>query len=494
SITIGPGVWGRARVVLAWWPAWLLTGVLCLIILYPMVVLFASSFLADGALTLSAYQKAFSSPETFQLIWTTLWLALVRVGLGAALGILLAWLIARTDLPGRGAIEVLIWIELFAPPLPMLLAWVLIAGKGGLVNALLQQPLLDVYSYGGIVWVSSLGVAAFICLTTLPAFRAIDVTLEDAAHLCGAGRWHVLRDVTVPVLLPAILGSVLFALVFVLESFETELILGTPGRIYVLSTRIFTLSQEYPQDLPGATALSSVLLLAVALIFVAQFLALRGKRFTTISGKGHSARPIALGRWRWAALAVCAGYLFLALLLPFTVLVMGSFMKAWGVWNTSSFTLDHWLGALDDPRLLRAMGNTVVVGVAVGLAGTFTAAITAYLAIRTRFRGGPFLEFLSWVPRTAPGVVLAIAFVWSYVGGAGLFKPLAGTVGMLIVVLAVAGLPLATRVVNGAMHQVDAELEEAARVAASNWLSAFCKVLIPLMAPALLTCFVLVFL
>lgn len=489
-----------------WWPAWLLTGLLALLVLYPLGILFLASFRSGGpndassTFTVANYVKVFSSASTYELIWTTVWLAAVRVGLAAAIGIFLAWVVTRTDTPWRGGIEVLVWIKFFAPPLPILVAWALLAGKNGLLNVMLQQlpfiqgPIFNVYSYAGIIWVSMINLAALIFLLTVPAFRAMDATLEESARVSGAGRFDTLRYVTVPMLLPTILGALFLSFIFVLESFEAEVLFGSPAKIYVLSTRIFAFTQEYPPDLPSATALSSFFLMAVAVLIALQMRLLSGRSFTTISGRGYSAQPTTLGRWRWLTFGICLIYFFVAAVLPLSVLVLGSFMQAWGVWNFQGLTFENWTASLTDPRLGLATRNTLVLGLLVGLIGTVICALTSYIVVRTRFSSRVLLEFMTWAPRTVPGAVLGIAFLWAYVGGLPIFRPLFGTLWMLVIVLIVNGLPLGSRLANGAMHQVGNELEEAARISGASWSTTFARVLLPIIAPALMTSFLFLFL
>jgi ABC-type Fe3+ transport system permease subunit len=201
-----PDVLGHVR---HWWPAWLLSAVLGFLVIYPLGMLFVASIRDPaGALSVEAYARVFSAPSTYELIWTTIWLAAVRVMLASVIGVFLAWVVTRTDTPWRGAIETLVWIKFFAPPLPMIVAWTLLAGKSGLLNTWLQQlgladePVFNIYSYWGIIWVSTLSLAAFICLISVPAFRNMDASLEESARVSGVSRLQVLRYVTIPMALP----------------------------------------------------------------------------------------------------------------------------------------------------------------------------------------------------------------------------------------------------------------------------------------------------
>lgn len=484
----------------AWGLPWVLTLTLSGLVLTPLLLLFGSSLRTESSmLSLDAYQKVFSTPNTYQLIWTTVWLACARVALGTFIGILLAWVVARTDTPWRGGIEALMWVKFFTPPLPIIIAWTLLAGKNGLFNQLLKQlpfvqgPVFDVYSYAGIIWVTSLQVAAFVFLLTVPTFRSMDASLEESARASGASRLQVLRSITVPVALPTILGAIFLAFMTALESFEPEVILGVPSRIYVLSTRIFVLTQEAPRDLPAATALSSTFLVMVGALFLMQARWLRGRSFTTVTGRGFSQRPSPLGAWKWVAFSLCCTYFLIAAVMPIAMLIVGSFMKAWGVWSAEPFTLAQWQMALSDPRLLGSIANTIVLGLLVGSLGTLVSALAAYVFVRTSFSGRRVLEFVTLAPRIAPGVVLAVAFVWVFVEQP-IFRPIAGSLLIMGIVMVVSFLPLGSRIANGAMYQISRELEEAARACGSSWLSMMTRVLLPLLTPALMTAFVLLFL
>jgi iron(III) transport system permease protein len=490
------------RHVAQWGFAWLLTAVLAFFILYPLVMLLWASLHGDPTawVSLASYQKVFSSPETYQLVWTTLWLAIVRTAIGAAIGIFLAWVVTRTDTPWRSGIEVLVWIGFFTPPLPILVSWVLLAGRVGILNNLLGMlpfvngPVFDVYSYAGIIWASSLREAALIFLLTAPAFRAMDASLEEAARMCGAGRLRALLSVTLPAVMPALLGATFYGFILAVESFEPEVFLGTPARIYVLSTRIYMYAEEFPQDMASATALSTLILLIVTGLILLQMWLLAGRSFVTVTGRGFSAQVGRLGRWRWLTFGLCLLYFFLSTVLPLSVLVAGSFMRGWGIWSRQGITLDHWKSFLADPRLTGAITNTVIMGLTVGLVGTLICALVGYLLIRTHFAGRPLLEFITWAPRTAPAVVLAIAYTWAFVGGTPILHPILGTIWILAIVLIVNGIPLGSRAVNGALHQISAEIEHAARVSGAGWLTTARHVLVPLLMPALTTSFVLLFL
>ncbi len=502
--TLSSGLVDRLRNTQRHWHAWLLLLLLGWLTLYPLAMLFLTSVRGGAgtgaALTLSNYEQAFTDPTVYGLFWTTFWLAAVRVAIAAALGISLAWVVARTNIPWRGQIEVLLWITFFMPGLPIAMGWVLLGSRTGAINWLLEKlpfvtgPVVNIYSYGGIIFVSSLQMAAFIFLLTAPVFRAMDSTLEDSARVSGAGSMQLLRRIVFPLALPGILEAVFYTFLFALESFETELILGTPARIYVFSTKIYLLAEVFPTNLPKATALSAIFVVIVFALIALRLRLLGNKSYVTITGRGYRPRLMPLGRWRWPAFGVCMLYFSVAVFLPLSILVLGSFMRVAGLWANMSLTLEQWRISMSDPRLIKAIENTVLLGILVGVLCTLIASLAVYVMVRTQFRGRRAMELVTWAPRMAPAPVLAIAFIQAYVGSTHIFRPILGTVFILALVLLVNFIPLSSRILSGPMYQVSRELEESARVSGASWSMSFRRVMLPLLAPALMTSFVLLFL
>ncbi len=485
-------------------PSWLLIVVLGWLTLYPLFMLFVASFQGSqegGALTLNNYQRAFADPGTWRVFWTTLWLALVRVGISLIVTVFLAWAITRTNVPWRRGFEVMIWLLFFLPSLPVTMGWILIGSPPGVVNKLLELlpfvhgPVVNIYSYWGIIFVSTLQMSAFMFLLTAPVFRSLDANLEEAAWISGAGAFTTIRRVILPLALPGILEAAFYTFIFALESFETELLLGIPARIYVFSTQIYELANDYPTDIPKATALGMLFLVFIVVLIGIRLRVLRGKMFTVITGKGYTPRIAALKRsTKWIVFGVLMLYVFLAAVIPLLMLVLGSFIKVWGVWNTQMFTLYNWKITLGDQRLLGAIWNTAFLGLLVGIGVVIATSLATYVMVRTRLAGRRLLEFITWAPRMAPAPVLAIAFIEAYVGGTNFFRPILGTVFMLAIVLFVNFVPLGTRTMSGGMFQIANELEESARVSGAGWITTFRRVVLPLLTPALTTAFLLAFL
>ena len=487
------------------WHQTLLLILLGFLVLYPLSMLFYGSFSGGGPGTpaqfsLQGYQAAFNEIGNYKVLWTTVWLSALRTILAMVLAIFFAWVVTRTDTPWRGGLEIAIWmIFLSLPLLPTTVAWTLLAGPKGFLNQALmallglENPPLNIYSYGGIIWVSvSFWVSiAFIIIT--PAFRGMDATLEESSRMAGATTAATLRRITVPLLTPAILGTSLLTFVRMLESFEIELILGYPARIYVFTTRIWSLLGTIPADFPQAMALSSVFLMAVMGLIFLQWGLVGQRQYITITGRGFATRPTRLGKWRYVTLGIVLLFFTFAFVLPFLTLILGSFMRLWGVWSAQPFTLKHWLAAFDDPRLLRSLKNTLLVGVGAATMGMVIYSLVSYIVVKTNFQGRKALDLITWLPYAVPSLVLALGFLWAYTGGLPIFAPLFGTIWLLMMAFIVRGLPLGCQVMKGAMHQFSSELEESSRVLGASWLYTFRRIIAPILSPAFISAWIILF-
>lgn len=451
--------------------------------------------------TFQGYVSAFNTSSTYEVLWTTLWLGLVRTILSVALGVFLAWVVTRTDTPGRKTLEVLVWLVFLGLPLlPTTVAWTILASKTGFLNQAimailpLQKPPFDIYSYGGIIWVSVTFWAAIVFILVTPAFRGMDAALEESSRVLGANNITTLRRITVPLLTPAILGATILTFIRFLESFETELLLGYGKGIYVYTTRIWWLLGITPSDFPQAMAFSSVFLVLIFGLVFLQWKLTGNKQYVTVTGRGFATRPTPLGAWKYTTLGLVLLYFVVTFVAPFCTLALGSFMKIWGVWQAEPFTMQHWKSTFDDPRFFLSLKNTILVGFGAASLGMLLYSIASYIVVRTKLAGRKLIDFIAWLPWGVPSLVLALGFLWAYVGGLPFLSLLFGTIWLLMIVFIVRGLPLGVRIMNGAMYQLGKELEESSRVLGASWLYTFRRVVAPLVSPAFISAWIILFL
>jgi iron(III) transport system permease protein len=484
----------------------LLLGVVAFLVLVPLFLMILNSFQVSDPgepmiYGLQGWREAFSSPGILSAIYNTFSLAIARQFIALILGIVLAWLLARTDIPLPGPLEFMFWLSFFLPALPVTIGWILLLDpKFGLVNQWLlklpfvSEPVFNIYSFWGIVWAhlaaSTIGVKV---LLLAPAFRNMDAALEESSRVSGASAVGTLIRIITPIMMPAILVATILGLIRSLEAFEIELLLGVPVGIQVFSTKILDLVIAEPSEYPPAMALSSTFLAVLLALVCFQRFVVGRKEFTTVSGRGFTLRRTPLGRWKNFVFVAVLLLALVVTVVPTIFLVMGTFMKLFGFFDISDpWTLDNWRQVLRDPVILHSLWNTLVVALGSGIIGVFLYSLIAYVIVRTSFTFRGVLDLLSWIPFSIPGILLGMALLWTFLG-TRIFIPLYGSVYILMIAMIIKSLPIGTQVIKSIMLQLGRELEEASIVSGASWFSTYCRILVPLLFPAMLTVGLLVF-
>jgi iron(III) transport system permease protein len=467
------------------------------IVLYPIVLLAINSFNTapfgrGWTWGIENWTTSFTQPRIASALTNTVTLSVTRQFISILIGVTIAWLLARTNLPGRNWLEMGFWFALLLPHLPILMGWILLLDGhyGILVNAIRAIPGLsgfqfEIFSWWGIVvahLVINLIPLKVFLLT--PAFRNIDGALEEAARAHGASTFRSLFQIVFPLVTPAILFTALLGVIRSMQSFEIELILGGAASIDVYSTLIYREIQQSPPRYGSATALAMIVLVAMAPFIVLQQGFVARRSYQTVSGK-FQARLYDLGKMRWPAFAAIAGLLFFILVLPTVFMLLSSFMKVFGVFNVPEpWTTANWGRILHDPLLLKAIGNTLIIGFGATLVSITLFTTIAYVSLRSKFFGKRLLDFLTWLPSTIPGIVTSLGLLWLFLS-TPMFRPLYGTIWILIIAMGLAGITLGTQLIRNALMQLGSELEEASWAAGAGWTLTMRRVLMPLMAPTI---------
>jgi len=405
--------------------------------------------------------------------------------------VLIAWLLARTDLPGRRWLEFAFWAAFFLPSFTVTLSWILLLDpEYGLINTSLARLVgtapFNIYSFWGIVWVHVLtGSLTVKVILLTPAFRHMNASFEEASRVAGASTLRTALRITVPVMAPVILSVLLLGTMVSLQTFEVEQVLGLPFRFFVFSTMIYDLLVTRVPRYDAATALAVVILAAMLPLVLAQQWLTRGRRYTTLTGQFQN-QPHRLGRWRAPALALVLALVSIVLGVPVVFALLGTFMKLFGFFHIADpWTLNNWKTVLTDELFLRSLHNTVVLAVGTAVAAVVVHSLIAYIAVRTRYAGRRALDFISWLPFTVPGIILGLALLWLFLG-VEMLKPLYGTTTLLIVAGVIAGMPLGVQIIKSGLLQLGSELEEASRIAGASWWATYRRIVLRLMAPTLM--------
>lgn len=467
-------------------------------VIYPVVTLFVNSFRIGGlgqvtGTGLGNWAEAFQHRQLLDAIYNTLSLSISRQFVSFLLGVAIAWLIARTNLPGRGWIEVGFWIALFMPALPVTMSWLLLAGgRPGLINVwardlgLTDGVLVDIYSYWGIVCVhlvtATLPVKVFLLA---PAFRNMDASLEESARTCGSGLLGTLTRIVVPIMTPTIIVVMLLGLIRSMQAFEVELILGARAGIEVYSTIIYhAMTQEPP--LEGVASVMSItfLLLIVPFVMLQQWYTGRHS-YATVGGK-FSARVQDLGPWKWPIFAVLVVMLLVMTVLPTIMLIVGSFMKLFGQFSLAEpWTTRHWVQALSRHDLAQSFANTMYLGLGSAIVGMGLFSILAYYVVKSGYIGRRTLDFFTWLPTVVPGIVISLAFLQMFTA-TGFLRPLYGTMWVLIIAVVLGSMTVGVQLVKGTLIQLNNELEEASWTSGASRVYTFRRIVLPLIAPSVI--------
>lgn len=451
--------------------------------------------------TLAGWAEVFDSPGTLRSIGYS-FLLTVRIPIAIVVAFVIAWLLVRVDLPARRFIETSLWLAFFLPPLPMVLGWSLLTNRDyGLINELLLatpffvEPPLSINSVAGIIWVHlTTSTVPIMVLLLAPALRQFDASYEEAADVSGATTLETLRRITLPLLAPAILTAFVAGMIKSLEVFEVEQILGTPAGISVYAGRIYDLVYVDPPRYAEAMAVGTLFLAVLLIAAVAYQIALRKARPQASTG-GHGVTAGRRQRTR-ATYLLSAGivaFICVGVYLPLATLLVGSFNKLFGFFFLDDpWTLAHWERVLSEPRFVASAGNSLIVGLAAAAVGTLLYAVLAWIFVRSRVRFKGLLNVLVWLPWAIPGVLMGIALLWVFLTTPGV-SALYGTLVPLIVVLILKELPLGTQMLRAAMQQVGRDLDEAAYVSGAGVVAAFGRIMLRLVAPMLVTVFMLVF-
>jgi iron(III) transport system permease protein len=495
---------GRAARPSLHWPLpstgmMILIAVVGFLVLTPLALMILNSFQTARpgqpvVWGLEGWVTAFSAPGIISAMTNTFTLAITRQAIALLIGAFFAWLIARTDLPMKGTLEFFFWLSFFLPALPETMGWILLFDpKYGLMNqalldiGIISQPIFNIYSFWGIIWAHMGGSISVKVMLLAPAFRNLDAVLEEASRISGASGTRTFFRIVLPVMMPAILVTTILGMIRSLEAFEIELLLGTPIGLQVYSTKIHELVTWEPPQFAPAMALSTMFLGVLLLMVALQRRYIGRRNYETVTGRGFSTRPTPLGRWRYPAFVLVLGFALFITVVPTVLLVTGTFMKLFGFFHIAEpWTLENWRATLGDPVLMRSLWNTVAIGFGAGVAGVLFYSLIAYAIVKTRQRGRWLLDFLSWLPWSVPGILLGVALLWTFLQ-TKIFLPIYGTIYILMIAMLIKSMPFGTQMIKSVLIQLGGDLEEASRVCGATWFDTFRRVILPLIAPALIT-------
>lgn len=474
--------------------------VLLYFIVLPLAVLIYDSVMVNGKFDVTSYSQVYSQRVNIRALTNTAKISLLVMVLSVLITFPLAWLIGRTDLPGRKKFRTILIASYMIPPYVGAIAWTqLLNPDVGYLNELLKHIFalskapFNIYTEGGLIWVLTLFYSPFAFITISRAMEKMDPTLEEAARIAGASPLKALWDVTLPLMAPSVLAGGLLVFISAGSCFGIPAIVGMPGNIEVLTTRI--VSFVYMGDDKGirdATTLAvSLMILANGLLFLMTWLMDR-KDYTTIGGKSTRPVLVELGRWKGLALLFVGGYAFVSVILPLGSIVMTSFMASMskGI-ALNNFGIDAWIPVVENSQYLDCIWRSLGYAFISACVGSVLALFIAYLSVKTKVRGRSLPDLLVMVGGSTPSVVIALALIITFSGNYGL--NLYSSMWILIASYLVKYMTMSVRTIAASLSQVHSSLEEAGLNSGADWLQICKDIIMPLIAPSIVAGWFLIF-
>jgi len=485
-------IFGFDRIVMA-------GAVVCLVVLVvlPVASLILGSIKGEAGLTFEHFREALTGRLYVQALKNSLILGAWTGLFSIVIGLPLAWAVARTNVPGKALIRLTATLSYLSPPFLTAIAFVNLFGpNAGVINKLIHEVLglpwltFNIFTMTGLVLVTVMHTFPFVFLLAASALQSVDASYEEAAQILGAGKWRTALSITAPLVTPAILSGTLIAFVNAIALFGSQAIIGLPGRVVTLPTRIYALF-DYPPEYGLASALSLVfVLITVAALFVQRsFLARRS--FVTLAGKGSRPQLVDLGAGRWLMLGFAILVFIIAIVLPYSSLIAVSLSKSWGLDFWNNLTLQNYRFILFEYDVTqRAIINSLLLATLAATIAVMLGAVIGWIDLRTRIPGRVLLDYSALIPLGLPGIVMAVALIQFW-----LKVPIAlyGTLGILLLAYAGRYVPLGVRAANTSLRQVDPSLEESARILGAGWGTTMREVTLPLIRPGLFAGWLLVF-
>jgi iron(III) transport system permease protein len=451
--------------------------------------------------TLRYYQNLFRELQVIGPFLNTLYFSVGSALLATLLGGFVAWVVTRTDTPLRGLGYFTAFASFGTPFILYTIGWLLLLGKAGPMNFWLKrlfhqsEPVVNVYSMWGMIFVEALLWSPFVFLMLAAAFRSMDPSLEEASAACGARVLQTLRRISLRLMLPAFFSVVLLIFIRSFESFEIPALVGLPGDIRVLTTSIYLDAQKLPAQYGNAGAFSVLLMFIVAGTLYFYFRVTReGDRFQTVTGKGYRPALINLGRWRYLTAAGLLLYAFVLLVLPFLIILWASLLPFYiqpSFEGMSRFTLKNYITAIHYPKITDSIKNSVLLGLGSASVVMALTTLASWILVRSKLRGRWLLDLLTTLPLLFPGIVMGLAILRFYLN---VPIPIYGTLWILLVAFITRYIPYGIRYTHSGLLQLHRELEEAAYASGASWSNCMRRIILPLLTPSFLGGWVFVFL
>jgi iron(III) transport system permease protein len=474
--------------------------VLVFFVLVPMINLVLKSVIVDGSLNFSNYTSVYSASVNWNALLNTVKLAVLTMLLSLIISFPLAWLVGRTDLPMKKFFRTLFITTYMIPPYVGAIAWTqLLNPRVGYLNKILvsvfglSEMPFNIYTMGGLVWVLTLFYSPFAFITISRALEKMDPTLEEAARISGASPLKTLTTITIPLMLPSILAGGLLVFIAAGSCFGIPAIVGMPGGIDVITTRIVSyVFMGTGKGIQQATALAVALMLIGNLVLGITGIMQNKRDYVTISGKSTHPNIVELGRMKWPIFAGTSIYGLIAVFIPLGSILVTSMIKSLSKpISLANLSLSNWSIVITRSQFMEPIRNSFITAAIAATVGTLLALMVSYLYVKTTMKFKAVPDYLVTLGGATPSVVIALALIIGFSGQLGL--NLYSTLAILTVAYVVKYLTMGVRTISASIAQVHISLEEAALNSGANFFQAFRDIMIPLIRPSIIAGWFLIF-
>ena len=470
-----------------------------------------------GALTLFHYLRMFTSqmskPYLYDPLVHSLVISFGATGIAFLIGGLLAWLCIRTDMSGRKLINQLALLPYIMPGWTIAQAWTVLfksrisGGAPGIYEYFMGQSPPPWLSYGPvpIIISSALHYYTFFFLFVTAALMSIDSSLEEAGDLMGASRSRILRKITFPLVLPALLSGFIMTFSKVMGTYGGPALLGVPVKYYTISTMIRS-AVSIGDKADGFVLAITLIMFSMVNIYINQRLVGTRRSYETIGGRGFMAKATKLRNWNVILTVVVVVFQTLVIVLPLGLLLFDTFMLRSGVYSLDNFTLHNWIGesvktinngspgVLRNPKVYSYAWNSIRLSIWTAFFTALLGVILGYAIVKGRgTRLAKLVEQLAFIPYVIPGIAFGAVYISMFARQMGPIPPLYGTFALLVIVSVAKHIPYSSRTGVSAMLQVGHELEEAAQIAGANLWRRFRSIIFPLTSSGFVSGFLLTF-
>ena len=470
---------------------------LIVLVVLPLLSLLVGSVRGEHGMSLENFSEVLTGRLYVNALWNSLILGAWTGLFSLIIGLVLAWAVSRTDVPAKPLLQITATLSYLNPPFLTAIAFTyLFSPNAGLINVLVRDvfglPWLtfNIFSMPGLVLVTVGHTFPFVYLLASSALQSVDASYEEAAQILGASKLRTAFSITAPLVAPAILSGTLLAFVNAIALFGSQAIIGLPGRIVTLPTRIYALF-DYPPEYGLASALSLVFVVITVAALYLQRAFLARRSYVTLAGKGSRPQLMQLGIFRWVVLGFAILIFIVSIGAPFATLIAVSFSKSWGLDFWKNLTLANYKFILFEYNVTqRAIGNSLLLATIAATLAVLLGAVIGWIDLRTRIPGRKLLDYFALIPLGLPGIVVAVALIQFW-----LAMPVAlyGTLAILLLAYVGRYIPLGVRAANASLRQVDPSLEESAQILGASWGTTMREITLPLIRPGLFAGWLLVF-